>query len=80
MTREQRAEQMSEAIERRENLVALINTYNESSSPSVPRTDEEHAIERQRAKIALGSIRRSYTLGVDYREFSNGALWPMEVV
>ena len=67
----------NEALERRDNLIALINTYNESSSPSVPRTDEEHAIERSRAKIALGSIRRNYTEGVDYKELSNGALWPI---
>lgn len=63
-------------INRRDNLVALINTYNEASSPSVPRTDAEHLIERDRARIALGSIRRSYTEGVDYKELSNGALWP----
>jgi len=64
-------------LERRDNLVALINTYNEASSPSVPRTDEEHAIERERAKVALGSIRRNYVLNVDYKELSNGALWPV---
>ena len=62
--------------DRRDNLVALINTYNEASSPYVARTDAEHAIERQRAKIALASIRRNYEPGVDYRELSNGALWP----
>ncbi len=65
------------SIARRDNLVALINTYNESSSPSVPRTDAEHDIERDRAKIALGSIRRNYTEGTDYKELSNGALWPV---
>lgn len=66
-----------ERIERRNELIALINTYNESSSPSVPRTDEEHAIERERAKVALRSIRRNFIEGVDYRELSNGALWPV---
>ncbi len=65
---------------RRDDLVVLINTYNESSSPSVPRTDEEHAIERSRAKIALGSIRRNFTEGSDYKELSNGALWPIAEV
>jgi hypothetical protein len=64
-------------IDRTDNLIALINTYNEASSPSVPRTDAEHKIERERAKIALGSIRRSYTEGIDYKELSNGALWPI---
>lgn len=63
-------------IDRRDNLIALINTYNEASSPSVPRMDAEHAVERSRARIALVSIRRSYTEGVDYKELSNGALWP----
>lgn len=66
-----------EKLERKANLIALINTYNEASSPSVPRTDEEHKVERERAKIALGSIKRSYTFGVDYKELSNGALWPL---
>jgi hypothetical protein len=64
-------------LDRHDNLIVLINTYNESSSPSVPRTDDEHSIERSRAKIALGSIRRNYTEGVDYKELSNGALWPV---
>jgi hypothetical protein len=62
-------------FDRRMNLIALINTYNESSSPSVPRTDEEHKIERDRARIALKSIRRNFIEGVDYRELSTGALW-----
>lgn len=69
--------QNTETIERRNELIALINTYNESSSPSIPRTDEEHAIERDRARIALRSIRRNFIAGVDYRELSNGALWPI---
>lgn len=60
-----------------DNLVALINTYNESRSPSVPRTDEEHKIEADRARTALWSIRRNYREGVDYKELSNGALWPI---
>lgn len=68
---------MSYEIEMRNSLVELINTYNESSSPSIPRTEEEHAIERERAKIALKSIRRNFVLGVDYKELSNGALWPI---
>lgn len=66
--------------ERRNNLVELINTYNESSAPYVMRTDEEHKIEAQRAKIALGSIRRNFVYGVDYKELSNGALRPMSEV
>jgi hypothetical protein len=69
-----------DSIERRNNLIALINTWNESSSPSVPRTDAEHAVERARAKCALGSIRRNYLEGVDYRELSNGALWPVREI
>jgi hypothetical protein len=70
------ARHWAERAERRDNLVALINTYNESSSPSVARTDAEHKIERDRARIALSSIRRNYIEGTDYRELSNGALWP----
>ncbi len=64
--------------DRRDNLVALINTYNDSSSPSVARTDDEHAVERLRARTALNSIKRSYIEGRDYRELSSGALWPVD--
>lgn len=67
----------ADQIERYSNLVALINTYNEASSPSVPRTDSEHAECAQRARVALGPIRRNYLQGVDYKELSNGALWPI---
>ena len=67
----------SEAIERRNNLIALINTWNEASAPYVFRSDEEHAIENARAKTAMASIRRNYREGVDYNELSNGALWPV---
>jgi hypothetical protein len=66
-----------EAIERRDNLVALINTWNEATSPNVPRTDAEHEVQRQRARTALQSIRRNYVEGCDYRELSTGALWPI---
>lgn len=59
------------------NLIDLINTYNEASDPGAYRTDEEHAIERERAKKALREIRQHYIEGVDYRELSNGALWPI---
>ncbi len=63
--------------EKRNSLIDLINTYNEASAPYVMRTDEEHAVSRQRAKIALGSIKRNFIAGVDYRELSTGALWPI---
>ncbi len=65
-------------FERRDSLVSLINTYNEASNPSVPRTDEDHKIQRDRAKIALCSIHRNFIEGSDYKELSNGALWPLE--
>ena len=68
-----------EALKRRDNLIALINTWNEATSPYALRSDKEHAIERARAKCAMGSIKRNYVLGVDYKELSNGSLWPMEV-
>lgn len=64
-------------FERRLNLAELVATYNEATNPAALRTDEEHRVERMRARTALGSIRRSYVEGVDYRELSNGALWAM---
>jgi hypothetical protein len=33
-----------ERIERRDNLIALINTWNEATSPSTPRTSEDHEV------------------------------------
>lgn len=66
------------ARDRYENMIALINTYNEASSPSVPRTEEEHKVQADRARIALRSIKFNYVYGVDYKELSNGALWPIQ--
>ena len=71
---------MRSETERRDNLIALINTWNECTSPSTPRTEEEHEVCRFRAKVALGSIKRNFVEGVDYRELSNGALWPISEV
>lgn len=59
------------------NLIELINTFNDASDPGAYRTDEEHAIERERARDALRAIRQHYIEGVDYKELSNGALWPI---
>lgn len=58
-------------------LIELINTYNDASDPAAYRTDDEHAIESERARDALRAIRQHYTEGVDYKELSNGALWPI---
>ena len=74
------AERRATAAAQRDNLIALINTWNEATSPSTPRTEDEHAIQRVRARCALLAIKRNYREGVDYRELSTGALWPMEVV
>lgn len=63
--------------DRRDNLVSLINTYNEASDPGEPRTVAEHKIQRDRARIALASIKRNYIENQDYKELSNGALWPL---
>jgi hypothetical protein len=67
-------------LERRDNLIALINTWNEASAPYVMRSDAEHKVCNARAKMAMASIRRNYIEGVDYRELSNGALWPVAEV
>lgn len=61
-------------FERLENLYALVNTWNDATCPWIARTDEEHAIERARAKTAMQSLRRNYIEGVDYREFESGRL------
>jgi hypothetical protein len=61
--------------ERRDNLIALINTWNVASCPYVGRTDAEHEVENRRARCAYNSIRRNYIENVDYKELSNGELW-----
>jgi hypothetical protein len=66
------------SISRKNTLISLINTYNEASCPYVLRSDEEHKTENARAKEALSRIRRSYVYGVDYKELSNGAMWPLQ--
>lgn len=58
-------------------LVELINAYNDATDPAAYRSDEEHQIERERARAALGALRRHYVEGVDYKELSNGSLWPI---
>lgn len=79
MIEEQNRWLAQEEFDRRNNLIALINTWNEASSPYTLRSDKEHAIERARAKCAMSAIKRNYILGTDYKELSNGALWPWEV-
>lgn len=62
----------------RPDLIELINTYNEATDPGAYRSDEEHEVERTRARAALSAIRQYYMYGVDYKELSNGALWPIQ--
>lgn len=58
-------------------LVSLIDTWNEATNPAALRTDAEHAECNERAREAMAEIRRNYRENRDYRELSNGMLWPL---
>lgn len=58
-------------------IVALIDECNAATNPSVPRTDAEHEECRERARKAMNAIRSNFREGRDYRELSNGMLWPL---
>lgn len=58
---------------------SLISAWNHATDPALPMTDREHA----RARMYAQAIRnRMYRLGfrhgVDYKELSNGSLWPLK--
>ena len=60
-------------------LSALLASWNQSSSPSIPRSEHEHKRHAQRARAIDGRLKRvGYFYGRDWRELSNGARWPEE--
>lgn len=58
-------------------MVSLLSDWNELTSPSTPRTEMEHQACREAARDVLATIKRRFIEGVDYKELSNGALWPI---
>jgi hypothetical protein len=57
----------------------LCSAWNYATSPSRPMTDREHLKARQYAKAIKNRMtRHGYSLGVHYKELSNGALWPIQ--
>lgn len=59
-------------------LVRCCNLFNELSSPSEPHTDEEHRRCRKACKKVVAYIRKHFRENVDYKELSNGMLWPIQ--
>ena len=58
-------------------VIRCCNLFNDYSSPSKPRTDGEHRRCRKASKKVVNYMRKHFRENVDYKEFSNGMLWPM---
>ena len=56
----------------------LLNRWNEATAPYKPRTEHEHLRCNQLARAIRNEMKR---MGLrenrDYRELSNGSLWPI---
>ena len=68
---------IKELREFRNSLVMLCNKYNHYSAPYVLRTDHEHTRARVISRECLRRINQRFIENVHYKEFSNGALWPI---
>lgn len=56
---------------------SLTVAWNCATNPALPMTDHEHHRARQYARAIKGRMARlDYTISRDYRELSNGMLWP----
>lgn len=58
-------------------LGELLNIWNDATNPAAFRSDAEHEENRAVAREAKAELNRRFVFGRDYREFSNGMLWPI---
>ena len=58
-------------------LAELLNAWNDATNPAAYRSDEEHEANRAVARQMKTELDRRFVFGRDYREFSNGMLWPI---
>ncbi len=60
-------------------VYGLCSAWNHATNPSRPMTDREHHRASQYARaIKNRMIRSGIVYGKDYKELSNGALWPIK--
>lgn len=61
----------------RNNIQRACWLFNEVSNPAALRTDSEHRRCRKAQRNVMNFINRYYREGCDYKEFSNGMLFPI---
>lgn len=68
---------MKEIVSRRTALPELLRKWNAATVPYVSRTEREHKRNSVYARSLMNRIHRlGFVQGRDYRELSNGSLWP----
>ena len=59
-------------------ILGLCAAWNHATSPSRMMSDSEHKRSSTYARAIMNRIRRQgFAYGKDYRELSNGSLWPL---
>lgn len=59
-------------------ILGLCAAWNHATNPARPMSDKDHARSRVYARAITARMRRiGFVYGRDYRELSNGMLWPM---
>jgi hypothetical protein len=59
-------------------IVGLCAAWNHATNPELLMTDDDHDRSRTYARAIMARMRRlGFVIGRDYRELSNGMLWPM---
>lgn len=60
-------------------ILGLCAAWNHATNPSLPMTDREHGKSRQYARAIKNRMTRlGIVYGKDYKELSNGSLWPIK--
>lgn len=59
-------------------VYGLCSAWNHATAPYLPMTEHEHARSSQYARAIKNRMARlGFTYGHDYKELSNGSLWPL---
>lgn len=70
-------QELSAEQTRRREVQLLCYGYNDATSPSVFRTEDEHERCRQRAREIRLALRSKFREGADYRETESGRFLPV---
>lgn len=70
---------MNRTASRRAALAELLSKWNAATAPYVARTERDQKRNSVFARSLMNRIKRlGFIQGRDYRELSNGSLWPNE--